>query len=104
MKTIELEDDNVYVICVTVTVEDLLKPELHPIHRHEVYGVATNQEVAQTILRTAIHRAGFKTTDFDTRLRKQEMSILHTKREYVQGVLEHYEWTVHVMAVDKYVM
>lgn len=100
--TLEFAKPMAYAITATVTVTDAQRPEIHPIHRHTVYGIADNTAEAAAMLRSAIGNAGFKTSDFDTRLGRKEMTVLYTKREHIQGLIEEFEWTCQLFEVNKH--
>ena len=92
----------VFVITISVTVSDLKYPEVHPIHRHQVYGVASSEYEAGNILRSAISNSGFKTSHYDTRIRETKPVLIHDQRHHVRDLLEEYEWMVERKEVDFY--
>ncbi len=96
--------DKFYVITLGISIQDTRNPEVHPIHRHEVYGVATTSEVAEQLVRESIGRTGLRKTNYDTRLGISEFKVWHGRREHTPGIVEEFEWIARLVEVDTYVL
>ena len=90
------------VITVTVTIKDEKFPEIHPIHRHDVYGITDSDEIAGDMLRAAIANAGFRTSQFDTRIRMKHPTCIYTTKKHIRDIVEEYEWLVERITVNQY--
>lgn len=100
--TLQYEELMMYAVSSTITITDTRNPEIAPIHRHTMVGIASSTSQGEAMLRAAIGNAGFKTSDYSTRLGTSEMKVIYTKREHTQGLVEDFEWTCQLFEVDKH--
>lgn len=98
----EIEGDVYYVITITVTVTDENTPELPPIHRHDVLGIADSTHEATHMLASAISNAGFMPSKYDTRIGRKPKKVIFTQRQHAYGLKEDFEWVVQIRKVNNY--